>query len=178
MVGVNELENLKESLRESFGKIKEDFNSIDKDMKEKDKKFDLIKKELKELNNKLIEENDNLNKKLLSLAKNSSKPEIDQEEIVNKVVEIALQKINGKTSKLKDEFVKKFERKRKDLIKQKIIELANNQQLTIPEIKDILVDKEGYCSKATFYRYIEKLQNTKEIDFVELNERKVVINKK
>lgn len=180
MAGVNELENLKESLRESFGKIKEDFNSIDKDMKEKDKKFDLIKKELKEIkemNNKLIEESNELKKKVLSLAKNSSKPEIDQEEIVNKVVEIALQKINGKTSKLKDEFVRKFERKRKDLIKQKIIELANNQQLTIPEIKDMIVDKECYCSKATFYRYIEKLQDTKEIDFVELNERKVVVNK-
>ena len=180
MAGVNELENLKESLRESFGKIKEDFNSIDKDMKEKNKRFDLIKKELKEIkeiNNKLIEENSDLNKKILSLAKNSSKPEIDQEEIINKVVEIALQKINGKTSRLKDEFVKKFERKRKNLIKQKIIELANNQQLTIPEIKDILVDKEGYCSKATFYRYIERLQNTKEIDFIEINERKVVINK-
>jgi len=180
MAGVNELENLKESLRESFSKIKSDMDSINEEVKDKDKKFDLIKKELKEIkemNNKLIDENNNLNKKILSLAKNSSKPEIDQEEIVNKVVETALQKINGKTSKLKEEFVKKFERKRKDLIKQKIMELANDQQLSIAEIKDMIVDKECYCSKATFYRYIERLQNTKEIDFVELNERKVVVNK-
>ena len=84
----------------------------------------------------------------------------------------------NKSSKLKEEFVKKFERKRKDLIKQKIVELANNQQMTIPEIKDIIVDKECYCSKATFYRYIERLQNSKEIGFIEINERKILTNKK
>ena len=177
---MNELENLKSGLRKSFEKIKEDFNSINREIKEKDKRFDLIKKELKELkdlNKKLIEENGELKKRMLSLAKNHSKPQIREEEIINKAVEKALQKINGKTSKLRDEFVRKFERKRKDLIKQKIRELANNQRLTIPEIKDIIVDKEGYCSKATFYRYIDKLQNAKEIGFIELNEKKIIVKK-
>jgi len=184
MAGVNELENLKAGLRESFSKIKEDFNSISEEIKDKDKKFNLINekvKELSELNKKLIKENSELKEKILNIEKQTikeKKPTVNYEDIINKTVEKALKKINTKSSKLKEEFVKKFERKRKDLIKQKIVELANNQQMTIPEIKDIIVDKECYCSKATFYRYIERLQNSKEIGFIEINERKILTNKK
>ena len=120
-------------------------------------------------------------KGLIDLKKEKIIFSANREEISKKTPEeMLLEKLPIEYNTLNNEqleTVKSLE-KRKDLIKQKIIELANNQQLTIPEIKDILVDKEGYCSKATFYRYIERLQNTKEIDFVELNERKVVINKK
>ena len=69
---------------------------------------------------------------------------------------LALEK--KKPDKLKEDFLRTFERRKKDLIKQKILELSE-QNMSIPEIKDIVVDRENYCSKATFYRYTNKLKN-------------------
>ena len=176
MAGVNDFENLKIVLKESFSKIKDDFNSLSDEVKvikenNNSKKIEKELSKVKESNERLAKENELLKKRFLSLENNKNK-EVNYETIIDKAVEKAVKKINGNGNKLKDEFVRKFERKRKDLIKQKIIELVKAQELTIPEIKEVVVDKECYCSKATFYRYIERLQNTKELDFIEINERK------
>ncbi len=172
MVGANDLENLKAGLKESFDKIKEDFNSVNKKIDQKEKEYNLITKELEELK-KL---NSELKKKLSKIEINSKK-ELNYKGLINKTVSKAMQKINSKNNKPKKRFEKRFEKKRKDLIKQKILELADIQELTISEIKDIIVDREGYCSKATFYRYIDRLQNKKKIDCVEINERKIIVKK-
>ncbi len=77
-------------------------------------------------------------------------------ELKKRVIELE----SVKKDKLKEEFLRKFERKKREIIKQKILELSQ-QGFSIPEIKDIIVDRENYCSKATFYRYIEKLGTIK-----------------
>lgn len=60
--------------------------------------------------------------------------------------------------KLESEMLRKFNRKRKDIVKSKIMELIRFKQMPIPELKEIIVDEQEYCSKATFYRYISDMQ--------------------
>ncbi len=67
-------------------------------------------------------------------------------------------KIEEKTQKgLQKEVMRTFKRKQKDIIKSKIMEIANSRDIRIAELKAIIVDDHEYCSKATFYRYIQEL---------------------
>lgn len=72
---------------------------------------------------------------------------------------------------LKTEVINKFKRNRKRMIKNKLLETIKfGHNLSIPEIKEILVDQLKYCSKATFYRYIEELKSH---DFILINESNI-----
>jgi hypothetical protein len=64
---------------------------------------------------------------------------------------------------LQAEVITKFKRNKRRLIKNKILETVKQKELSIPEIKEIVVDQYKYCSKASFYRYIEEL---KQHDFI------------
>ena len=73
---------------------------------------------------------------------------------------------------LEAEMLNKFKRNKKRLIKNKIIDTIRSKILSIPEIKEIIVDQHKYCSKASFYRYIEEL---KRHDFILVNNNTVKI---
>ncbi len=62
-------------------------------------------------------------------------------------------------TKLEREVMKKFNRSKKYIIKHKILEVVKTRQVTIPELKEIIVDQEEYCSKASFYRYLEEMKD-------------------
>ncbi|MBI1970815.1 hypothetical protein HYS47_03640 [Candidatus Woesearchaeota archaeon] len=47
---------------------------------------------------------------------------------------------------------------KKDIVKSKILETISDQQEPLPRLKEIIVDEQGFCSKASFYRYIEELK--------------------
>jgi len=76
-----------------------------------------------------------------------------------------------KTDPLKTEVISKFKRNKKRLIKNKILETIKFKQLSIPEIKEIVVDLHSYCSKASFYRYIEELKRE---DFIHITNSNMV----
>ncbi|MGM5488785.1 MAG: hypothetical protein ACQESG_07595, partial [Nanobdellota archaeon] len=58
---------------------------------------------------------------------------------------------------LQKEVMRKFKRKQKDIIKSKIMETVQNRDISMAELKEMIVDDYQYCSKATFYRYIQDL---------------------
>ncbi len=53
--------------------------------------------------------------------------------------------------------LKKIKKNKKELIKRRILELAEAEKYSLSEIKDVVVDKDRYCSRATFYRYVAEL---------------------
>lgn len=59
---------------------------------------------------------------------------------------------------LAKEALYKIHKNKKNIIKQKIVELIEARKFSLPEIKEIIVDKHNYCSKASFYRYMEQLK--------------------
>ena len=67
-----------------------------------------------------------------------------------------ISKLEKPEDRLKNEVITKFNRNKKNIIKQKIMDLMG--KLEIAEIKDIIVDQQKYCSKATFYRYVEDIK--------------------
>jgi hypothetical protein len=73
---------------------------------------------------------------------------------------------------LKAEVITKFKRNKKLILKNKILETIKSHILSIPELKDIIVDQYRYCSKASFYRYIEEL---KQHDFIHISNNTIKI---
>lgn len=103
--------------------------------------FQNIKQDIESNNeriNKLEQENQELKLKVKELTK-------EVEDLSNK-------------DPLKKEIINKLNRNKKELIKSKILELVDLERYSIPEIKEILVDKDKYCSKSTFYRYLEEVK--------------------
>ena len=74
------------------------------------------------------------------------------------VQEIPVSPSNSETG-LETEFLRKLRKNKRDIIKQKILEAIQTKKLTTLELKDLIVDRNKYCSKATFYRYLKELRN-------------------
>ena len=144
----------KNAVQEAFSRIKQDMAKLTQEMYE-------LKLEQK----KLLEEN-------LSLKSQVNTPNNDI--MIEQIVKETLKNIKPK-NQTNDKLIKKFNKKRKALIVSRISSLANKKNLSLPEIKEIIVDNESLCSKATFYRYIEKLRNQRAIELIKINDMDVLI---
>ncbi len=85
-----------------------------------------------------------------------------QKQLIKDTVKEVMKEKTG--DKLKAEVIRKFNRNKKDIMKQKIIMTARSRKMTLPELKEIVVDQLGYCSKASFYRYIDELKDILRIE--------------
>ena len=112
-------------------------------------------------------------------------PRADIPSLVKEAVAQALQSLNQSQKKSQRDpetpfasrMIKKLERNKKDIIKQRIIEMVTQAPMLLPELKEILVDEKQYCSKASFYRYIEDLLHRGIIAFDQKGESNIVILK-
>lgn len=68
-----------------------------------------------------------------------------------------------KKDTLKEEFLRRFNKNKKQLIQQKIIESVKIKPTNVADLKYYIVDQLRYCSKASFYRYITEMKSTVEI---------------
>lgn len=68
-----------------------------------------------------------------------------------------------KKDPLKDEIMRKFSRSRRELVKQKIVELLMTKPMKLSDLKYNMVEQMKYCSKASFYRYVEELYGRVEV---------------
>jgi predicted nuclease with TOPRIM domain len=124
---------------------------------------------------KLKHEREQLQKENLELrnrlnAENNGSIDVD---IISKVIK---ETINGlPKNRVPKPLIKKFNKKRRSITMNRIQYLAQQKNLSLSEIKDIIVDQEELCSKATFYRYIDNMKKKDMIDFVKIDDEKIVI---
>ena len=59
-------------------------------------------------------------------------------------------------SQIQKEVLRRVKRNQKEFVIRKIQEIAAIRNCPIAELKAIIVDDFGYCSKATFYRYMQQ----------------------
>ena len=134
----DEINQLKEGLKNSFNNIKEDITSNSNNIKK-----------LLEQNRELRNTIKGLKDTIKNLANNQSK------------------------DLLKEDMLTKIKRNRKEIVKAKILEFVQTERYSIPEIKDIVVDRDNYCSKATFYRYISDIKN--KIEEIKIGNKQVAV---
>lgn len=108
----------------------------------------------------------------------------DNKEKISKLLEINQQLTNeiqklhkslDKGSDSKSELARQFNRNKKSIIQQRIIDLVQKAEYNLPDLKRIIVDQKRYCSKATFYRYINELEESKLLNTAEVNGENIVV---
>lgn len=67
-------------------------------------------------------------------------------------------KIDRNKDQLKNDLLKSYQRNRKNIIKQQILGEILKGEYTKIALRDLIVEQKKYCSKASFYRYIEELE--------------------
>lgn len=70
---------------------------------------------------------------------------------------------------LQKEAVKEVNSNRREIIKHKIEDELKKKEMSAKELKILFVDEYEYCSKATFYRYLEDLRKEQRIDSIKIN---------
>lgn len=83
-----------------------------------------------------------------------------------------------KTSNLKEKLVQRISKNSKDYIKTVILSLIKKyNKITCPQLKEIVVDEQGLCSKSSFYRMLEELEHEKEIEVMQTKKEKMFFAK-
>ncbi len=97
----------------------------------------------------------------------------EEPEVFNEPEYIILPKTKPSRQKavdlLEKEAVNNVNTNRREIIKKKIIEELKKKELSAKELKILFVDEFEYCSKATFYRYLESLREESRIDSIKIN---------
>lgn len=109
--------------------------------------IDLLKNQIKELSEKIMFFENSIQKSQKELIKEALKEFTSQQ----------------KKNSLKSEFDRKFKKSKKSIIKQKIVEVIKTKPIYLADLKYYIVDQLNYCSKASFYRYIEEMKEELEI---------------
>lgn len=73
-----------------------------------------------------------------------------------------------------DESLSRFDLDKKAVIKAKIIDAVAHAPMVLSRLKELVVDQNKYCSKASFYRYFEELKDEEKVSIVTTNGRNVV----
>lgn len=77
---------------------------------------------------------------------------------------------------LKSELMRSFKRNKKQIIKQRILDLVRERQIPVPELKEMIVDDKQYCSKATFYRYIDELKKEGWLNMITIDNNQLAVS--
>ena len=113
---------------------------------------------------------------------NSNQEKIDKLIKINKQLqeqikglEVKIASLEAKPKGLKYELLRSFKRNKKQIIKQRILSMVKGRQIPLPELKEVFVDEKQYCSKATFYRYIDELKKAGWLDMVNVDGNQIVV---
>ena len=87
-------------------------------------------------------------------------------EIQNKIIEIhsRLQKIEEKKQSIKEKIIKKIAKHSKEYVKTIILSYIKKYgTISALQLKEMVVDEQGLCSKSSFYRLLEEIEDEADI---------------
>lgn len=84
-----------------------------------------------------------------------------------------LEKLEQKKAGLKEKLIKKITKSSKDYIKTMIISyIKKYEKISALQLKEMLVDEQGLCSKSSFYRILEEIEMQEDIGVIKKGKEK------
>ncbi len=120
-----------------------------------------IEKELEELKKAYSE----LKTEILNMQKN----------LIKQAVKEAMEELKKEESPLKKEILRGLRKRRKNIIKKKILDLIREDGVELSELKYLIVEQLSYCSKASFYRYVEELKEAGLLFITTIDNKNIVL---
>ena len=95
------------------------------------------------------------------------------------VVKARLDKLEQKKAYIKEKIIKRITKNSKEYIKSIILSyIKKYEKISALQLKDMVVDEQGLCSKSSFYRILEEIESMDEIATIKKGKEKQYIAKK
>lgn len=95
-----------------------------------------------------------------------------------KEIHYRLEKLEKKKSTIKEKIIKKITRNSKEYIKTIIVSYIKKYgTISAMQLKEMLVEEQGICSKSSFYRFLEEIEELDEIGTIKKGKEKHYIAK-
>ena len=89
-----------------------------------------------------------------------------------------LQKLEQKKDFMKEKIIKKITRNSKDYVKSVILSyIRKYERISALQLKDIIVDEQHFCSKSSFYRLLEEVEQIEDIGVIKDGKEKHYLSK-
>ena len=89
-----------------------------------------------------------------------------------------LEKLEEKKQTLKEKLVKKITKNSKEYVKTIILSyIKKYEKISALQLKEMVVDEQGLCSKSSFYRLLEELESLEEISVIKKGKEKHYLSK-
>lgn len=93
-------------------------------------------------------------------------------------IEKRLEKLEQKRQLIKEKVMKKITRNSKEYIKSIILSyIKKYEKVSALQLKEIIVDEQNFCSKSSFYRILDEIDESDDIGFVREGKEKHYISK-
>ncbi len=96
-------------------------------------------------------------------------------DMIGNLTENLSQVLSKRQAPIDSAVLKRVRKNKREIIKNRVVELISAKKYSVSDIKEIVVDKEQYCSKATFYRYIDEMKES--FEEINLQGRNITIPK-
>jgi len=173
----SELEALKQVLKKTFENIKEDISTNKADATVNSREIERLHEYNRKLEMQLMQQSETIKAMQIELSK-LNESALNQAQQTQQAQQVIIQQVKPVENGLDAQILRKVDRNRKSLVKKKIIAIASSQELTLPELKDIVVDEQNLCSKASFYRYFEDLKVKGHLSTISIDDSEIVVCKK
>ena len=196
----NKLEEINQRLTASFTNVKQDTNKIfswlnflynqNRQYEQQIKDLQLQvkylpkKEEIKQLvdfyysqqeHKESNEELKEITSSMIKLASNQQNVFDRLEELSKKVAQLELQK--PKTS-FKERIIKKLSKSSKDYVKTIVLSFIKKyEKISGLQLREIVVEEQGLCSKSSFYRILEEIEKDEEIAVIHKGKNKYILHK-
>ncbi len=187
------MDDFKDQVRKGFNKCKLDIEEVkDENVVLKDEveklKFENVelKETVKSLNESLIELRGEIKGihvaleyiKGMKVEKKETKVAVEEPivapESVKEIVKPTIKEADVRKDPYEALLAFKARINKKDILKQKLISMINENGINLSELKFLFVDHYRYCSKATFYNYLKEIELEKLIEIRRENTKNFV----
>jgi len=158
---IKELNDRIEELRKSHLELHKSHHELHQKHQEIEPKIESIKAELKQ-------------------EITSKTPEITPQMPLSEIQQLhqRLEKLETKKATIKEKIIKRITKNSKDYIKSIILSYIKKYgKITALQLKEMVVEEQGLCSKSSFYRLLEELEEEPEIGIIKKGKEKHYIAK-
>ena len=93
-------------------------------------------------------------------------------------IEKRLEKLEQKKMSIKEKIMKRLTRNSKEYVKSVIISyIKKYEKISALQLKEIIVDEQNFCSKSSFYRLLEEIEESDDVGVVKQGKEKHYISK-
>lgn len=84
-----------------------------------------------------------------------------------------LEKLEQKKAGLKEKLIKKITKKSKDYLKTIVLSyIKKYERISALQLREMIIDEQGLCSKSSFYRILEEIEEQEEIGVIKKGKEK------